>query len=1167
MIGRAASGQGNRESPHGGIPAAGDYDHLELLHEIEALGKALSLDPKHQRRRLPPPPSSEERLSPSEGRSLPKPSSPASSVSSVSSTSSLKGKEKKKTASLWGWNPIKKALSQITGQRRFVCCFSLHVHYIEGLPTALSGVPLVVQWRRATDPASASVSTSPARVVRGVVQFEETLAYRCAVQGARTGPGGTAKYEARHFLIYPSLAGGAAELDLGRHLVDVTRVLPATLEELEDEKAFGNWSTSYRLSGKARGASLNVSFGFSLVRNEPLVGAGPLDWDKGERKVSQLMKSKDSELDLMNTQSSPLEEVKVLHAVLPRSTIEISPKANVAGKLDTQNLNTSMDMLKPCMLPEPVKGSDEWECNDPDCMVIEHGAETLSEDQTCKAITVVDATIFNAECKGNKEGQGMKLDKPDGEARIEGPIMESGKPHVEESALRDNLDLISQEEMVDTKSYESAQEGSCQSSLNMQESALLNVDTTNHADKIQDDEQLTVDSARDELNAIFQSTSALEKGEFDSPNIGYKPMEQLSHGDIDSSYKMASLRRSRSIDAVTESVANEFLSVLGIEHSPCGLSTDSEPESPREKLWKQFEKESLASGSDLLGPNDRIEQLSYWGDFSDDLNLSLMVHEAEKELHKINMGMYNSKSRVEILEDAETEALMQEWGLNENNFNFSPPRSSGAFGSPIDLPSEEPLELPPLGEGLGPIVQTKDGGFLRSMSPLLFTNAKNKGKLIMQVSSPVVVPAEMGSGMMEILQRLASEGIEKLSRQASKLMPLEDITGKTMQQIAWDSVTALDSCESHVKNHYPNAVQNVSVRRKKSNSLALSSFNGREAVSEYVTLEDLALMAMDKIEVLSFEGLTIQTGTSNEEAPSNIIPQSIGDISTLESRGAKRSWSLDLEGTSGLQLLNVKESDDDIDGLMGLSLSFDEWMKLDSGIIDDEDQGSDRISKILVAHHANSADMICSGWNGDKRGKRSGKKWGFLGDNFTVSLMVQLRDPLRNYEPVGMPMLALIQVKRVFLPRKPEAIHCNASKKGNNEEQDGVETVTKPLDKQEKHEEEIIPRFKITEVLVAGLDTEPSKRTIWGDPKQQQSGSRWMLATGMGKPKKGQLMKSKTVAKLSQGKLATSQPGDTLWSITSLVHGHGAKLKGLASPMPHTRNPNIILPNGIIKLS
>ena len=58
----------------------------------------------------------------------------------------------------------------------------------------------------------------------------------------------------------------------------------------------------------------------------------------------------------------------------------------------------------------------------------------------------------------------------------------------------------------------------------------------------------------------------------------------------------------------------------------------------------------------------------------------------------------------------------------------------------------------------------------------------------MQISNPVVVPAEMGSGIMDILQYLASIGIEKLSMQANKLMPLEDITGKTMQQIAWEAM-------------------------------------------------------------------------------------------------------------------------------------------------------------------------------------------------------------------------------------------------------------------------------------------------------------------------------------------------------------------------------------------
>jgi hypothetical protein len=81
------------------------------------------------------------------------------------------------------------------------------------------------------------------------------------------------------------------------------------------------------------------------------------------------------------------------------------------------------------------------------------------------------------------------------------------------------------------------------------------------------------------------------------------------------------------------------------------------------------------------------------------------------------------------------------------------------------------------------------------MNPAIFRNTKAGGSLIMQVSNPVVVPAEMGSGIMEVLQCLASVGIEKLSMQAKELMPLEDITGKTMEQVAWEAMPALEGTE------------------------------------------------------------------------------------------------------------------------------------------------------------------------------------------------------------------------------------------------------------------------------------------------------------------------------------------------------------------------------------
>nr|GEX96295.1 protein plastid movement impaired 1-related 1 [Tanacetum cinerariifolium] len=58
----------------------------------------------------------------------------------------------------------------------------------------------------------------------------------------------------------------------------------------------------------------------------------------------------------------------------------------------------------------------------------------------------------------------------------------------------------------------------------------------------------------------------------------------------------------------------------------------------------------------------------------------------------------------------------------------------------------------------------------------------------------------------------------------------------------------------------------------------------------------------------------------------------------------------------------------------------------------------------------------------------------------------------------------------------------------------------------------LVPQFKISEVHVAGVKTEPTpcKKPLWGsNTKQQQAGCRWLVANGMGKTNaKQSLMKS-----------------------------------------------------------
>ncbi|KAF5748450.1 hypothetical protein HS088_TW04G00404 [Tripterygium wilfordii] len=326
---------------------------------------------------------------------------------------------------------------------------------------------------------------------------------------------------------------------------------------------------------------------------------------------------------------------------------------------------------------------------------------------------------------------------------------------------------------------------------------------------------------------------------------------------------------------------------------------------------------------------------------------------------------------------------------------------------------------------------------------------------------------------------------------------------------------------------------------------------------------------MDKIETLSLEGLRIQSGLSGEDAPADINSQSIGEISALKGKAVDSSGFLGLEGTAGLQLLDMKETCDNVDGLMGLSLTLDEWMRLDSGEIDDEEQISERTSKILAAHHAASFDVMRGGTKGErKRGKGSSRKCGLLGNNFTVALRVQLHDPLRNNESVGTPMLALIQVERVFVPPKPKLYSKVSELRNDNEEDDETDGVVKEVkeDMKDSTLKEVIPQFKITEVHVAGMKNEPSRKKLWGTSSQQQSGSRWLLGNGMGKSNKHPILKSKVASKSEPSVTTKAQPGDTLWSISSRVHGNGTKWKELAALNPHIRNPNVILPNETIRL-
>ncbi|KAJ6382647.1 hypothetical protein OIU77_031144 [Salix suchowensis] len=891
------------ESRNGG--GDGSSNSGQLLRDIEAISKALYLHKTPQK----------ALISPSSGRSKsvekPRLSESKSSLNPRSFNETVTFKDKK-SSSAWNWKKPLKALAHI-GRQKLNICFFLHVHSIEGLPPSFNGMNLSVHWKR----KDAVLRTRASKVLKGIAKFDDNLMHKCSVYGTRSGPYHAAKYEIKLFLIYASIIG-APGINMGKQWVDLTTLLPLSLEELEGEKSTGKWTTSYKLEGKAKGATLNVSFGFSVYGQTNSHG------------ILQRLESVPCDLNHQPPLSSQSVDAKSYHDVSSNLGLELSSSSNRSFHLEFEN-------------DEADRGNEY----DIEFTVVEQGIETCEMEQ------------MEPEQDGVQTTDGSAIETIDLDEIIKDDdiaLDEETEFHSEGNIFHGHVDEV----LVDDCKHEE-----------------------NSASR--------KGSIMEDLESDFNNQLISESEKLEYQLVMSKFLENENYMETKSNYKANKVeKKSFSLDEFTTSVASDFLNMLGIEHSPFGLSSDSEPESPRERLLREFEKEAIASGSFIIDfdGNTEHEELgriaqagSSYEDLSDDLDLSLVIQAAEQE-HWRASQLLSGRRRVKVLEDLETEALMREWGLQEEAFQNSPRYCSDGFGSPIELLPEKKVELPPLGDGFGPFIHTKDGGCLRSMNPSLFRNSKNAGSLVMQVSCPVVLPAELGSDIMEILQYLASVGITKLSLLTNKLMPLEDITGKMLQQIAED-ITERKAPLRHESLfgkdpiNWRKEVEGVCSHRFFSN--IKSSLIGSEVGWEYVSLEDLAPLAMNKIDAMSIEGLRIQSGMSEEAAPSSISPQSPGKMLAFEGKNANLVGFLSLGGAE-LHQLDAKDADSGADGLLSHAITLEEWLRLDAGFISEEDQVDEHTIRILAAHSAKCIDFN-GRFTGDiKWGTAFGGKARFVGE-------------------------------------------------------------------------------------------------------------------------------------------------------------------------------------------
>ncbi|TKY54447.1 hypothetical protein E2542_SST18855 [Spatholobus suberectus] len=362
--------------------------------------------------------------------------------------------------------------------------------------------------------------------------------------------------------------------------------------------------------------------------------------------------------------SQNVDEVKDLHEVLP------SPESARASSVDI--LYKNFDEEKSCSTlhdqPElevfkdnlnPIKPAV---CSSSDSEKEKPEENPANEGKTC--------SLVHDKCVSRKPGDS------NGFSVVDQGIKFSSNEHVklEESIIKDVVDAhtVDSTQTLDTAGIqESFRDHAKQDSLDelnysSRESAVV------HEFSNKKDDLCTKELILQELESALNSVSELEKMAMESPNI----MEAKSE------YK---LRMSHSLDDVTESVASEFLSMPGIDHSPMGLSFESESDSPRERLLRQFEKEALSEGFSLFDfdtGNDNEADGGYDASFQSE------QWKFSKGIKPASCEDVRSKHKVQMLEDLETEALMREWGLNEKAFQHSPPKDG--FGSPIYFLPEEP---------------------------------------------------------------------------------------------------------------------------------------------------------------------------------------------------------------------------------------------------------------------------------------------------------------------------------------------------------------------------------------------------------------------------------------------------------------------------------------------
>ncbi|KAA8537377.1 hypothetical protein F0562_026936 [Nyssa sinensis] len=408
---------------------------------------------------------------------------------------------------------------------------------------------------------------------------------------------------------------------------------------------------------------------------------------------------------------------------------------------------------------------------------------------------------------------------------------------------------------------------------------------------------------------------------------------------------------------------------------------------------------------------------------------------------------------LQMLEDEEG----KEFKLDQ--LDIPPLKQEGAEDS---TEAESKVFLPDLGKGLGCVVQTRNGGYLAAMNPLDSAMArKDTPKLAMQISKPLLLPSNKSMSGFELFQRMAATGLEELGSEIFSLMPIDELMGKTAEQIAFEGIASAIIHGRNKEGASSSAARSIAAIK----TIATAMSSGRKEristgiwnVSEDpLTVDELLAFSMQKIEAMAVEALKIQTEMAEEDAPFDVSPI----IGSGKDKNQPLASAVPLE--DWLKNSHNNEAGDSESIIISVVQLRDPLRRYEAvggpmiALIHATSSQKDKNHPLPLASAVPLEDWIKNSHNNE------------AGDSESIIIsVVQLRDPLKRYEAVGGPMIALIHATSIEV---------------------------KPANYDEER------RFKLASLHFGGLEVRAErKRNVWDTEKQRLTAMQWMVAYGLGK--------------------------------------------------------------------